>query len=232
MMFSIIIPAKNEESKIEKTLSQFKALKMPHELIVYDGISTDNTVKLAKKYTKKVFIQKERKMTIAKARNCGARHAVGDIFLFFDADIRINDINHFFKRISEVFEDEQVVAATTPILIYPEEACFKDNFFHNMMNFLTFLQNGARGECQIMRKSAFKKTRGYDAKFVAAEDFELYSRLRKIGKVKYLWDLKVFGSPRRFRKVGYLKMFYIYAQNGISMKLFHRSYSKEWVSVR
>jgi glycosyltransferase involved in cell wall biosynthesis len=231
-MFSIIIPTKNEEKMIEEAIRQFKALHKKHEVIVYDGISTDNTVKLAKKHTRKVFVQKEKKITIAKARNCGAKHAKGDIFLFLDADVRIPDINHFFERIEQVFQDKSVAAATMPIFIYPEEETRQDRFYHNLLNRVAYAEKGGRGECQIIRKAAFKKAGGYKEYLVAGEDFEMYSRLKKIGRIAYLWDLLALESPRRFRKLGYIRLYILYTLNSICVKLFDRAFSKEWTPIR
>lgn len=59
-MLSIVIPAYNEKMRLEKTLQQTIAFKKNHpeiaEIIVVDDGSTDNTSKLAKKYTDKVII--------------------------------------------------------------------------------------------------------------------------------------------------------------------------------
>ena len=49
---SVIIPAHNEESYIEKTLQSLKKQDYQNiEIIVIDNDSNDSTVKIAKKYT-------------------------------------------------------------------------------------------------------------------------------------------------------------------------------------
>lgn len=51
---TIVIPVKNEEGNIIKTLQWIKkSVKVPYNVIVVDGCSTDNTVSLVKKYSKK-----------------------------------------------------------------------------------------------------------------------------------------------------------------------------------
>ena len=239
-MISIIIPTKDEEKYIKKTLKQFLPFKRKYklELIVSDGCSKDDTVKIAKKYADRVVLyNKKRKQRISEGRNAGAKSAKGEILIFIDADIRIINLKGFVEAINKKFENQDVVAATVPNSVYPEEEIFSDKIFHFIFNSTIHLSNllgigGGRGECQIIRKSIFEDIGGYDRKLVAAEDVELYERLRKKGKIAYFKGVKVYESPRRFRKSGYFRTFFIYVINFIFMKFFKRSFSKEWKEVR
>ena len=80
---SIIIPILNEARVLEKTLSQLQPELGTHELIVVDGGSTDNSVRIAEKYGKVVISERGR----AKQLNAGAAVATGDILIFLHADI-------------------------------------------------------------------------------------------------------------------------------------------------
>ncbi len=80
---SIIIPILNEAKVLEKTLSQLQPELGTHELIVVDGGSTDNSVRIAEKYGKVVISERGR----AKQLNAGAAVATGDILIFLHADI-------------------------------------------------------------------------------------------------------------------------------------------------
>jgi len=84
---SVIIPTKNEEEFIEKTLKSVNNQSIPrkdYEIIISDSESTDKTVKIAKKFADKILIKKT--SNPAKGRNYGAEHAKGDILVFLDAD--------------------------------------------------------------------------------------------------------------------------------------------------
>ena len=80
-MISFIIPAYNEESLIEETVSQLKEsadlLKLDYEIIVVDDDSNDRTAQLANAADAKVVQVKNRQ--IAATRNAGAKAAMGDI---------------------------------------------------------------------------------------------------------------------------------------------------------
>jgi rSAM/selenodomain-associated transferase 2 len=80
---SVIIPILNEAKVLDKTLSQLQSELGPHELIIVDGGSTDNSVRIAEKYGKVVISERGR----AKQLNTGAAAATGDILLFLHADI-------------------------------------------------------------------------------------------------------------------------------------------------
>ena len=95
-LFSIIIPAYQEEKRIGETLTQLSAyLNERHrdfELIVVSGGSTDNTVRIAREYESivkgklKVLDAKEAKGKGAAVR-AGVLEAGGDYVLFTDADL-------------------------------------------------------------------------------------------------------------------------------------------------
>jgi hypothetical protein len=89
-----------------------------------------------------------------------------------------------------------------------------------------------RGECQIIKKSTIEKVNGYNEKIVAGEDFDLYRRITKVGKVKFLDSFVVFESPRRFRQEGYISTLTKWFLNSVSVLLLGKSYSKEWKPIR
>jgi glycosyltransferase involved in cell wall biosynthesis len=56
MKISIIIPTFNEEKVISKTIEAFNQLPIPHEIIVTDDGSTDETVNIARRHGVKVLV--------------------------------------------------------------------------------------------------------------------------------------------------------------------------------
>ena len=80
---SIIIPILNEAKILDRTLSRLQPELGPHELIIVDGGSSDNSVCIAEKYGKVLTSARGR----AKQLNAGAAAATGDILLFLHADV-------------------------------------------------------------------------------------------------------------------------------------------------
>ncbi len=240
--YSIIIPTLQEEKILESVLSLYTheyKKKYNFELIVSDGGSTDNTIEIANKYADKVVVHdKAKKQTIGEGRNMGADVAEGDILIFINADTYPADFEQFFGAVGRLRDtQDSQIAISCHCQAIPEEERMVDRIFYSIHNPIlkigTKLGFGyGRGECQVIKKNAFKIVGGYDATVHAGEDFDLYGRLTKIGKIKYDTDLLVYESTRRFRKFGYFRVLSLWAMNAITVKLKGRSMSEDWEAVR
>jgi glycosyltransferase involved in cell wall biosynthesis len=240
-MISVIIPTLNEESTLEKMLSQFSdeiIREYEIELIVSDGGSTDATIEIARKRVHLVLDEvKDRRQTIGEGRNRGARHSSGDMLFFFNADVRVDHMGHYLKAMLQTLGSLDAVAATCPVFVYPEQETRLDSIYHRIHNlhvqFLNAVGFGTgRGECQAINREAFMSVHGYDERLAAGEDFDLYRRLARNGKIRYVKDLKAYESPRRYRKLGYLRVTFSWFLNALSIIFLRRSFSKEWEPVR
>src|ERR1051325_4874061 len=80
--YSIIVPARNEEKTIEDVLHTVR--HMTDDLIVVDGHSTDDTVKMAHKYDARVIQDNGRGK--GDAVRVGLANAAHPITVFIDAD--------------------------------------------------------------------------------------------------------------------------------------------------
>ncbi len=242
---SLIIPVYQEEKIIEQTLLNYTSdikKKYNIELIISDGGSTDKTIEIAKNYADKIIVHKEnRKQTIAEGRNKGASIANGEILIFMNGDTVPAYTEEFFSQISKWGFDAGFystnIALTCFVSVSPDEILFKDKIFYFIHNryirFLNFIGLGmGRGECQIVKANYFKMIDGYDDKLAAGEDFDLFRRLAKIGKIGFINNLTVYESPRRFRKYGYFKVIMSWIYNSLSVMLYGKSVSDDWEPVR
>jgi len=238
---SVIIPSYNEEKLIGSTISQFTddvKTKYNVEVIISDGGSEDKTLEIVDgRVDKVVKYNKNVKQNISEGRNRGFEASTGDVLIFFNADTFVKDLDSFFKKALEVMNDDGITAIACPVKVFPDEEKIQDKLFHftynNYVRLLNFAFMGmGRGECHIIKRNAFIQARGYNELLGAGEDFELYTKLRKTGKIKFCKDLLVYESPRRYRKYGYAKVFYDWAKNSIWITLFNKSLSKEWEAVR
>ncbi len=230
-MISIIIPTLNEEVIIKETLTRLIGkIDTPHEVIVSDGGSSDQTVEIARALGVKVLEHRTpNRQTIAEGRNAGAAEATGDILIFLDADCEIKNSKKFFNTIIENFKQNSTLVAMTPaIWVDPKVATWTDRLVYAIVNTLP----GAPGECQIVRQTAFNQVGGYNKKLVGAEDYELFQRLGRAGKVKFDGRLEVHHTGRRAHKIGWPVLLFQWAKNFLSMKLSGKSASKEWPIIR
>ncbi len=241
--FSIIVPTYFEEDMLENLLQKFDdTLKQKYnfELIVSDGGSTDKTLDIAQNYADKIVEKTdEKRQTISEGRNCGANVAESDVLVFLNADCMPQNIISFLDYISFWADDlTQSDAIACKVRAFNEEELLRDRIFYFLHNNYVKLLNAigvgmGRGECQIVRTKVFRELGGYNAKFAAGEDFDLYRRIAKNGyKIEFSEKLLIMESPRRFRKYGYLKTIWFWTLNALTVMFFKKSASKEWEAIR
>lgn len=241
MRYSIIIPTLNEEKLLPlllKSLNNFEAKKKyDYEIIVSDGGSTDRTLKISQAYTDKLVCYKPGETrTISYGRKKGACAAQGEFVLFINADVRL-DISELFEASEKRFVNSNYSAMTCNVKVFPENETRSDKIYSAFINFyvllLNFLGIGmARGECQLVSKKVYDSIGGYNPCLTAGEDFELSTRLRKVGKIYFAKDITVYESPRRYHKWGYAKIIYSWFVNSISSWLFKKTVFSKWEPIR
>jgi len=239
-LISFIIPVFNEEKNLAKTIEPLKKLNwLDKEIIVSDGGSSDQTVKIAQELADKVYARKpgEKNKTIAENRNKGASLASGRYLFFMDCGVVIGRLDQFVRAVLGVLEgDERVVGLTLEVRFYPEEETNLDRFNLWMINKgiegLNKIRMGvAMGWVQVVRRESFVKIKGYNESLITSEDNDLFLRLSRIGRTQTLKNFVAYGTPIRYRREGWPKMIGIWFMNLLWYALFRKSYSKEWKKV-
>lgn len=242
LKYSIIIPTLNEEILLPKLLNQLNDKELrscyEYEMIISDGGSKDKTLEISRKLADKIiFNQDQGSQNIAAGRNIGAKSASGEILIFLNGDVVLNDAFYFFDYLEKRFNNSDYLAFTCDVWIYPEEEKLSDKIYHTIYNNYFWILNYVgvgmgRGECQVIRKDVFVKVGGYNEKCAAGEDFELFKRIRKMGKILFSKKVFVSESPRRFRRFGYAKVTLSWIVNSFSVIFKKRSMHSEWEQVR
>ncbi len=240
MKLSIIVPARNEEKYIERTLNCLLSLSLDKEIIVSDDASTDKTLEILEKYGDKIkVLAHEKTKSIAANRNFGAKYASGEFFVFLDSSATIKNPNEFFNQALLHFEkDKKLAALTGKLSVVPELETFGDKIVHFFFNLIIMVKDNyldmgeASGKFQMMRKEAFEKVGGFSEHLITREDSDMFDKLSKIGKVRYFGSLEVFHTSRRSHNLGWLKLLSIWMINTIWVSIFGKAKSKEWTIIR
>lgn len=221
---SVIIPTLNEEKYIASTLrSLAEQSHKDFELIVKDGLSTDNTESIAREYADLVVSKKD--SSIGDARNQGARYAKGDVLVFVDADTYLD--KNALELIAEDFDLYNIVLLLPKFGPREEDMRFLPRTKKQLSRFLVGFENYWRkyvdkfcgGMCMPVDSSTFKRIGGFDRRLRCSEDIELSYRLRKVGEVLNDYRVKAYFSIRRFVLSGYVETLRNYGLNTLRMHL-------------
>ena len=117
MNISIIIPTYNSENYIYKCLTSIKKQNIiKKEILIIDGGSKDNTIKIAKKFDCKIFKNKLRTGEAGKA--LGLLKSKYKNILFLDSDNEFPN-NDCIKNILLPFKEKNIISAE------PIRFCYK-----------------------------------------------------------------------------------------------------------
>jgi peptidoglycan-N-acetylglucosamine deacetylase len=186
---SVVIPVYNEELLIGDSLESIKNQDFPgeYEIIVVDNGSIDNTVKIARKMGVKVIECTSKGVT--NARQAGAVAASGEIVVQADADTIYPE--WWLSRIDKQFRRHLKAQAVAGTFIYrtPPSWAWFEYFLRTFFNILSsvflgrpFIISGANF---AFKKSAFISIGGYNQNSYSSDQFNISTRLSKVGKIVY-----------------------------------------------
>jgi hypothetical protein len=192
---SIIIAALNEEAHLQKTLSI--ALEGAMEVLVADGGSQDNTVKIAQQASAST-------LTVPCGRaaqfNTAALEATGDILLFLHADTLLPQ--NFAETIMQTVKRPEFAAGAFRLGIDSQGAGIR--FIEAAANLRSRLLKLPYGDQALfMTKDTFLRMGGF-ADMTIMEDYELIKRLQRRGRIITVQE-PVRTSARRWRQLGVLR---------------------------
>ena len=211
-MISFIIPAYNEEKYIKNTLK--KIPKKFEAIVVCNGCS-DNTHKISKKYTKKVY--NLNKKNVSLARNYGAKKAKNKILVFLDADTIINE--NLIKKILNI-KDKNFFGTCK---VYPDNKHILAHLYCFIKNIIGFLGIHNSSGMIFSSKNLFNKVK-FNGNLIKKENQDFSVRAKKYGK-RYFLNCYTITSMRRYDKLGYLNVPLYWIK-----ELFHKT--KDYPTVR
>ena len=207
-LVSVIIPSYDEGKYLENTLHAIENQNYTgnYEIIISDGGSKDNTLKIAKRHKTKIILNNRR--GIAVGRNTGAKVAKGKILLFIDADTIAmpNLLTEFTKE----FRNRKVVGVTCSVIPAKMNVQSLATYLsYNNISKLSMkgISPVVAGICVAYRAKDFFKIGGFDENLHTFEDLDISRRISKLGKIVFNLNTLSVTSTRRMDKFGSLKFF-------------------------
>ncbi len=179
MKISVIIPSYNQQEYLAQAIdSVILQTVAPHELIIVNDGSTDNSLEIAKGYEGEgsfpIKVINQVNKGLSSARNTAIMNATGDYIFPLDADDMM--LEDCLKRVSEVIEETNadIVApsfkefgiSSAPVILHPNPS-LKDFRVGNMIGYFS-----------AIKKERILEIGGYSSRMVYGyEDYHFWINL-------------------------------------------------------
>lgn len=209
-LFSVIVPAHNEEQYIGKCLQAIRTAEEQTEsgsvqIIVVANRCTDKTAEIAAQYGAEVIENQDK--CIASIRNAGAKAAAGEILVTVDADTCIAP--ETFTEIRTLLESGRYIGGGAVPTFDRASLGIAVSTFYVLLQMLPEIircRGMLSGAVFWCRKSDFDAVGGFDPSLVSLEDLDFAKRLKQYGKErgkKYgTLKSKIYTSARKFDQFG------------------------------
>jgi len=222
ILISVIVPAYNEEKFIGLCLTNLinqDFNKKHYEIIVVNNASTDKTGQIAKKMGVKVIFEPKKGVSFALKK--GFETAKADFIAIADADT-IAPKDWLFNIYRAFKKDKSVVLIGNrtihrPMFLLAFIAQFVLNFIGG------YLLKLFSAYAMAFRKDAYQKAGGIDTRINFNGDIDLCLRLKKQGRVVFLYHNPIVVSSRHYRGIEGLKYSLKGPINTISLILFKKA---------
>lgn len=195
-LISIIVPFRNRERYIQRSLASFRRIKYrPIELIFVDNASEDNSRQFVEHFLQNIAEDKVTIMLLTEptvgacnARNCGLHAAHGDFVYFFDDDDEIS-ADFLDEALPHLYDNDIVAAPTRMIFPTGEEKVRYTSYSDSVRD--QILTGMLSTQSMLLRKSALISAGEWNEKLPKWNDWELGVRLLKKG-LKTTWLKKSY----------------------------------------
>ena len=207
-LISIITPVLNEEDMIRPFFDDLAGLQGSFELIIVDGGSTDSTCAVVRDYTRR-FPARLHLLSTEAGRsfqmNTGAHASDGEILLFLHVDCRIPADS--LEVIARTCNEPGVCGGGFT------HTFGEPGFFHAVIGILvntcTKYTRTFFGDSGIfVKRDIFFKAGGFPI-MPWCEDLEFCRSVKKYCRMKQI-DRVIMSSPRRFQRIGRVKLTVVY----------------------
>jgi glycosyltransferase involved in cell wall biosynthesis len=186
MRLSVIIPAYNEEKLLPATLAAVRAAGQAFdrrgwdwEMVVCDNNSSDRTAAVARAAGARVAFEPINQ--IGRARDTGARAAMGEWLVFIDADSLPDEA--LFAAIADALSSGRFVGGGATVRL-PADSPWVARLFAGAWSFWSRLVGWAAGSCIWVEARAFRAIGGFGTEVYAGEEVWLSRRLGRLARTE------------------------------------------------
>jgi len=230
ILISVVVPAYNEEKYLGRCLSALKKQTLPkssYEIIVVNNHSTDKTGLIGKKAGVKVVFEKKKGYVFALRAGCS--QAQGKIIAITDADALVPP--DWLEKIFQAYQADPGVVGVGGRTIHQPRfllAILVEAFY----NFCGWLFKSSPGFNLSVRKDAYQRIDGFRKEINFDTDLDLCLRLKRAGKMVFLWNNPVVASSRRFQSPGRAAYCFKALINIMALILFGKAVFFEFGEIR
>lgn len=217
MKVSVVIPTLNEGPRIAGLIAATRAF-LPHEIVVVDGGSDDDTVAQASAADLVLECTRGRSLQ----QNAGAERCSGDVILFLHADCQLTD--GFVEVISDRLVCERCVGGCFRQRIDDSRTRFRLVEWGNSLR-VRMLGWGYGDQGIFVRRGVFEQLGGFP-EVTFMEDLLLVKQIGKVGRFVLL-PHDIHTSSRRWRRTGVVRQT---LQNWFFVSLAHCGVSPNWLA--
>ncbi len=186
IIYSVIIPAYNEEAYLPRTLSylleSMREIDEAGEIIVVDNNSSDQTAKVASEYGAEIVFEPLNQ--ISRARNAGARVARGGYLIFLDADTLLD--HKLIRAALDALESGLSCGGGARVSLDGQLPGFSQ-FALSFWNWISSTMLLAAGCFVYCSREAFEAVGGFSEKVYASEE------------IWFSWALQSWGRKNNLR---------------------------------
>jgi len=202
---TIVIPCKNENQTIDKTLSLLNHQKniQKTKVIVADISDDGTTYELESRQNDLFDLEIVQGGLPAKARNNGARLVKTPYILFLDADIFITDKMLLTNAVDTIIKKDKDLL-TTRFRTTTGEYNYVFKTFDIIQKLIRPITPFSLGGFMLVSRSTYNRCGGFNEEAKVAEDY-LFSKQIKPNRF-YISKNVVYTPPRRFKNKGVFYM--------------------------
>lgn len=170
---SVVVPTRNAEALIEDCLASIQRSR-PREILVIDGLSTDRTVEIARRYGATVLSDEGRGLPYA--RRLGAETATSQQVALIDVDVRLGEGD--LSRLLTEFREDRYTALQAGLHSVSDKGYWGRALANHHV---TGRSKNWFGVVATIFDRDVLLEHGFDDRFLSGEDIDLRWRLQRAG---------------------------------------------------